>query len=83
MTVENFSDLVGVSRGMVYFWMHDKHRPTEDAMVRVCQVLDVPLKEGLSKYTPKLTGRPGTAKTVSTVPGSRRVKSYVQRKRKG
>ena len=57
-SIERFADSVGVSRAIVYMWLHDQSRPTEQTMSKVCHVLDIPLEEGLSQYTPKPNGRP-------------------------
>jgi transcriptional regulator with XRE-family HTH domain len=51
-----------VSRASVYFWMADITRPGVQSMVKVCQVLNVPLEEGLAQYTPKENGRPAGGK---------------------
>lgn len=58
LSIEKFSDLVGVSKTVVYNWMHDLNRPTEETMVVVCRELGRPLEEGLRQYTPKPLGRP-------------------------
>lgn len=57
-SVEEFANACGLSRAIVYFYLADTHRPTEETMVRMCQVLGVPLEEGLAQYTPRIHGRP-------------------------
>lgn len=59
LSVEKFANFVGVSRAAVYHWLKDETRPDPETMVSVCQVLGVPLEEGLRQYTPRPEGRPG------------------------
>lgn len=58
LSVEQFANLVGLSRASIYFYFQDKCRPSEEAMAAICDVLGVPLEEGLQQYIPKKTGRP-------------------------
>lgn len=58
LSVEGFAAKAGVSRASLYFYLKDKSRPSEQAMVKICQTLGVPLEEGLKQYTPKKVGRP-------------------------
>lgn len=58
MSVEQFSNKVGVSRSAVYHYIKDSHRPTEETMAVMCKVLGRPYSEGLSQYTPRKPGRP-------------------------
>ena len=39
LTVEQFAYRVGLSRAIIYFYMADRHRPTEQAMARICEAL--------------------------------------------
>jgi transcriptional regulator with XRE-family HTH domain len=58
MSVEQFANEIGVTRAMVYFYMNDKNRPSEQVMIKMCQVLEVPPEEGMRQYTPRKPGRP-------------------------
>jgi transcriptional regulator with XRE-family HTH domain len=58
MSVEQFARAAGLTRGMVYFYLSDRNRPSEDATIRMCQVLGVPPEEGFAQYTPNKIGRP-------------------------
>jgi transcriptional regulator with XRE-family HTH domain len=58
MSVEQFANGCGITRGMLYFYLADKHRPSEQVMVKMCQILGVPLEEGLNQYIPRKSGRP-------------------------
>jgi transcriptional regulator with XRE-family HTH domain len=74
LSVEKFSRLVKISKASIYFWFNDVTRPDTQTMVRVCQVLGVPLEEGLRQYTPRAEGRqpgysPGSAQPLT---GTRR-----------
>jgi transcriptional regulator with XRE-family HTH domain len=60
LSVEDLSKEADISRTSLYHYMNDKMRPTEQTMVRICHVFNVPLEEGLSQYTPKKAGRPTT-----------------------
>jgi transcriptional regulator with XRE-family HTH domain len=55
---EQFAHRVGVSRTTIYRYIYDMDRPTEDTMLKMCRVLEIPLEEGLRQYTPKRNGRP-------------------------
>lgn len=58
LSVEEFSNQVGVTRAAVYHYLKDTNRPSEQVMIKMCQVLGVPPEEGLRQYTPKVAGRP-------------------------
>lgn len=58
LSIERFARQVGVSKAVVYFYLSDTSRPTEETMKRMCDVLQVPFEEGLRQYTPKKNGRP-------------------------
>jgi len=58
MSVAQLATAVGVSRAAVYLYLNDQSRPTGYHMARICQVLGVPIEEGLSKYIPRRPGRP-------------------------
>ena len=58
LSVERLARKSGLSRAAVYFYMQDKNRPSEEAMMRMCTVLGVPFEEGLKQYTPNANGRP-------------------------
>jgi transcriptional regulator with XRE-family HTH domain len=58
MSVAQLAAAIGVSRAAVYLYLSDQSRPTGYHMARICQVLGVPIKEGLGTYVPKRTGRP-------------------------
>jgi transcriptional regulator with XRE-family HTH domain len=55
---EQFAHRVGVSRTTIYRYIYDMDRPTEDTMLKMCRVLDIPFEEGLRQYVPKKNGRP-------------------------
>lgn len=58
MTIEQLASAVGVTRSVIYYYIHDKSRPSEKVMISMCRVLGVPAEEGLRQYTPKKVGRP-------------------------
>jgi transcriptional regulator with XRE-family HTH domain len=58
ISIENFANLCGISKASIYFYRQDVTRPDEQSMARICQVLGVPLEEGLAQYTPRPNGRP-------------------------
>ena len=58
LSVERFARRAKLSKALVYFYMSDRHRPSEEAMARMCAVLGVPFQEGLAQYTPNTVGRP-------------------------
>jgi transcriptional regulator with XRE-family HTH domain len=58
MSVEQFARAAKLTRAMVYFYMSDRNRPSEQAMIRMCQVLGCPPEEGMRQYTPNKIGRP-------------------------
>ena len=58
MSVAQLATAIGVSRAAVYLYLNDQSRPTGYHMARICQVLGVPIEEGLGVYVPKRTGRP-------------------------
>ena len=58
LSVEAFANLCDLTRTSVYFFRNDKNRPSEQTMIRMCQVLGVPAEEGFAQYTPKPLGRP-------------------------
>lgn len=72
LSYEDFARLCGLSRASIYFYAADKSRPTEETMVVMCQVLGVPLEEGLSQYTPKKRGRPFSTPQEVRAPRLRR-----------
>jgi transcriptional regulator with XRE-family HTH domain len=63
MSYEQFARAIGVTRAMIYFYMADKNRPTEEVAGRIATVLGVDLAEVLQQYTPKKIGRPRGATT--------------------
>jgi hypothetical protein len=58
VSVEMFASSCGLCRAVVYNYLVDRNRPTEETMASMCRVLGAPLEEGLSQYTPKQRGRP-------------------------
>ncbi len=58
VSVEELANQVGVTRAAIYHYMKDTTRPTEQTMIKMCQVLSVDPEVGLGKYTPKRNGRP-------------------------
>lgn len=61
MSVEELANSAGVSRAILYAYFSDRHRPSEEIMLRICRVLGRPLEDGLQQYTPKRAGRPSHA----------------------
>lgn len=58
LSLEQFANLVGVTRTMLYNYINDTNRPSTQTMSRICNILEVPLIEGLQQYTEKKAGRP-------------------------
>jgi len=58
MSIAQLASAIGVSRAAVYLYLNDQSRPTGYHMARICQVLGVPIEEGLSTYVPRRPGRP-------------------------
>lgn len=58
LSVEEFTNIAGISRAAIYHYFTDKYRPTEEIMAKMCRALGVPLEEGLAQYTPRRRGRP-------------------------
>lgn len=58
LTVEQVAHRVGVSRTVIYEYLTDDARPTEETMLKLSRVLGVPYEEALSQYVPKKRGRP-------------------------
>jgi transcriptional regulator with XRE-family HTH domain len=73
LTVEQVAHRTGVSRTMMYMYLTDEARPSEDTMLKLCRVIKVPFEEGLAQYVPRKNGRPRGAKTTKglTVRGRR------------
>jgi transcriptional regulator with XRE-family HTH domain len=57
MSIEDLAKAIGVTRAAIYFYLNDKTRPTEQTMIRICQVLERPVEEGMSQYIPRRAGR--------------------------
>lgn len=66
LSVEMFARKCGLSRAIIYFYFSDKYRPDTNSMVIMCQVLGVPLEEGLQQYTPNHRGRPAGGGSTAT-----------------
>lgn len=58
MSIEQFANLAGITRTAVYNYLNDRNRPSTQTMARMCEVLGVPLLEGLQQYSEKKAGRP-------------------------
>lgn len=58
MSYEQFARACGVTRAVIYFYLKDKNRPTEQTAVKMARVLGVELAELLQQYTPRKSGRP-------------------------
>jgi len=58
LTLEQVAHRIGVSRTMMYEYLQDTARPSEQTMLKMCRLFKVPFEEGLSQYTPKTNGRP-------------------------
>jgi transcriptional regulator with XRE-family HTH domain len=65
LSKEQLAHRAGISRTSVYRYIYDSDRPSEDTMLRICRVLEVPFEEGLRQYTPKKNGRPLGTKIVT------------------
>lgn len=63
LSYEQFARACGVTRAMIYFYMADKNRPTEEVAAKIAKVLQVDLAEVLQQYTPRKIGRPKGATT--------------------
>jgi transcriptional regulator with XRE-family HTH domain len=57
---EEFARRCGLSKASIYFYRVDATRPDVGSMTKMCEVLGVPLDEGLAQYTPKRSGRMGS-----------------------
>ena len=69
LTPEQFANMVGISRASLYFYFTDRSRPDTGTMAVMCEVLGVPLEEGLRQYIPKQVGRPsGRRNRVKRIP---------------
>lgn len=66
MSIEELANATGLTRASIYFYRSDTTRPDEQSMARICQVLGVPLEEGLAQYTPKKRGRPTHKPSTAT-----------------
>jgi transcriptional regulator with XRE-family HTH domain len=58
MSVAELAKATGVSRAAIYLYLNDQSRPSGYHMARMCQVLGVPIREGLEAYVDKQRGRP-------------------------
>lgn len=56
MSIEQFARACDVTRAMIYFYLCDRNRPTEQVAIRISQVLGVPAEEVLRQYTPRPRG---------------------------
>lgn len=72
LTVEQVAHRIGVSRTMVYEYLADDARPSEQTMLKLCRLLKVPFEEGLAQYVPKKNGRPRGSATTKSVTARRR-----------
>lgn len=58
LSIEQFARKAKISRASVYFYLDDTYRPSTGIMLRMCEVLGVPLAEGLRQYSERKPGRP-------------------------
>jgi ribosome-binding protein aMBF1 (putative translation factor) len=58
LSPEQFANRVNVSRTMIYEYISDDARPSEQTASRMSRILGVKFEELLSQYTPKKNGRP-------------------------
>lgn len=58
MSIEDLSVDTGLSRAILYNYLIDRNRPSEQNMAKITHALKVPFEEGLRQYTPKKNGRP-------------------------
>lgn len=58
ISVEQLARAAGLTRYAIYLYIHDKRRPSTEAMRRICKVLGVPPEEGMRQFTPSKLGRP-------------------------
>lgn len=65
LTIEQVAHRTGVSRTAIYEYLADDSRPSEDTMLRLCRVINVPFNEGLAQYVPKQNGRPRGSRTTT------------------
>jgi hypothetical protein len=43
---------------MIYFYIEDRNRPSANSMARICNVLGIPIEEGMRQFTPRRSGPP-------------------------
>lgn len=68
LSVEQLATAAELNRSAIYHYLIDRCRPTEQNMIKICHVLNVPVEEGLSQYTPRKAGRrPGFRPATKTV----------------
>jgi transcriptional regulator with XRE-family HTH domain len=58
LSVAQLAHATGVSRAAIYLYLTDQSRPTGYQMAKMCQVLGVPIEEGLAQYVSRRAGRP-------------------------
>lgn len=58
LSVESFARQCDLTRTAIYAYRADKNRPSEQTMIRMCQVLGVSAEDGFAQYTPRKKGRP-------------------------
>jgi len=68
LSVEKFAEACGLARPTIYHFFTDRSRPSEQVMVKMCQVLGVPLEEGMRQYTPRRRGRPKGSGGLAELP---------------
>jgi transcriptional regulator with XRE-family HTH domain len=57
LSPEEFARTCHLSKASIYFYRVDATRPDVQSMTKMCEVIGVPLEEGLAQYTPRRNGR--------------------------
>lgn len=58
LSVEQLAREAGITRSAIYLYTSGRSRPTEETLLRICAVLDIPYFEGVTYCTPAQVGRP-------------------------
>jgi transcriptional regulator with XRE-family HTH domain len=67
LTVEQVAQRTNISRTVMYKYLSDLKRPSEQTALRLSRVLGVTFEEILAQYTPKKNGRPRDSDTTRGV----------------
>lgn len=67
LTTEQIAQRTGISRTVMYQYLKDIKRPSEQTALKLSRVLGVKQEEILAQYTPKKNGRPAGGDTTRGV----------------